>query len=337
VSSHATSHATNHATSHAPAHRIGVIGIADGWSTTQLLDALEARTGYRRLIEMQDVVLDLEHGRVLHRGFDLGELDGVIIKKIAGEYSPDALDRVELLRVLEHSGVRVFSRPAAMMRLIDRLSCTVKLRLGHIPMPATTVTESVDEAMTAVTRYGAAVAKPLYTSKARGMLILRAPGTAHEHVPVDADELRTQIEVFRQSNPVMYLQQLVHTPGRDLGVVFLGGDYLATYARVSGGSWTTSTSSGGKYQPHQPSDEIIELARRAQALFELDFTCVDVVETEGGPKVYEVSAFGGFRGLLHASNVDAAGHYADYALRMIDRARERERSRVRGGGGATRE
>lgn len=306
-----------------PPPRIGVIGIADGWSTLQLLDAIEARTGYRRLIEMQDVILDLEHGRVLHRGFDLGELDGVIVKKIAREYSPDALDRVELLRVLEHNGVRVFSRPSAMVRLIDRLACTVKLRLGQIPMPATTVTESVDEAVTAITRYGAAVAKPLYTSKARGMLVLRAPGTADDRAPASVDELRSQIEAFRQHNPVMYLQQLLQTPGRDLGVVFLGGDYLATYARVSGGSWTTSTSSGGKYQPYQPNDEIIELARRAQALFELDFTCVDVVETADGPKVFEVSAFGGFRGLLQASNVDAAAQYADYALEVIEQARAR--------------
>jgi tetrahydromethanopterin:alpha-L-glutamate ligase len=323
---------SSHARSHDPHPlRIGVIGIADGWSTTQLLDALEARTGYRRLIEMQDVVLDLERGRVLHRGFDLSELDAIIVKKIAREYSPDALDRVELLRVLEHTGVRVFSRPTAMIRLIDRLSCTVKLRLGQIPMPATTVTESIDEAVTAITRYGAAVAKPLYTSKARGMLILRAPGTAHERAPANADELRAQIQAFQQDNPVMYLQQLLHMPGRDLGVVFLGGDYLATYARVSGGSWTTSTTTGGKYQPHQPSDEIIELARRAQALFELDFTCVDVVETADGPKVFEVSAFGGFRGLLDATNIDAAARYADYALRVIHLSRERGRSRVRGG------
>jgi tetrahydromethanopterin:alpha-L-glutamate ligase len=307
-----------------PGHRIGVIGIDDGWSTTQLLDALEARTGYRRLIEMQDVILDLEHGRVRHLGFDLCELDGVIVKKIASTYSPDALDRVEMLRVLEHTGVRVFSRPAAMIRLIDRLSCTVKLRLGNIPMPATTVTESVDEAVAAITRYGAAVAKPLYTSKARGMLILRAPANQGSEL----ERLRAQIEAFRQDNPVMYLQQLLDTPGRDLGVVFLGGDYLATYSRVSGGSWTTSTDSGGKYQACQPSDEIIALAHRAQTLFELDFTCVDVVETPSGPKVFEVSAFGGFRGLQAATNIDAAARYADYAIRVLDRARARGGARA---------
>ena len=284
--------------------RIGVVGIEGGWSTHQLLDAIEAKTGYRRLIEMQDVSLDLHAGRLMHGDFDLAQLDAVIVKKIAPAYSPDALDRVELLRMLEGYGVRVFSRPGSIFNLIDRLSCTVKLRLGGIPMPPTTITESVDEALATVARYGAAVAKPLYTSKARGMIVLRA----------EDKDLRAQVEAFAATNPVMYLQQLIDMPGRDLGVVFLGGEYLATYARVSGGSWTTSTSKGGKYQPHEPSEAIIALAREAQALFDLDFTCVDVVETDDGPKVFEVSAFGGFRGLLHACDVDAAARYVDYAL-----------------------
>lgn len=301
--------------------RIGVIGTADGWSTQQLLDAVERQTGYRRLIEMQDVVLEVgEQVRLLHHDLDLAELDAVIVKKIAGDYSPDALDRIEMLRMLEGLGVRVFSRPDAMFSLIDRLSGTVKLQLGRIPMPATLVTESVDQALAAIHRFGAAVGKPLYTSKARGMKVFdarRGPWAAHEA------ELRPQIEAFARENRVMYLQQLIEHPGRDLGVVFLGGEYLATYARVSTGSWSTSTREGGKYEPHQPSAEIVELARRAQALFDLDFTCVDVVETRDGPKVFEVSAFGGFRGLLDACNVDAAARYVDHALATLRARRDR--------------
>jgi len=292
-----------------PSPRIAVIGIDGGWSTTKLLDAIESRTGFRRLVEMQDVSLDLDSGALIHDGLDLRELDGAIVKKIAASYSPDALDRVEILRMLAGAGVRVFSNPASIYGLIDRLSCTVRLRLGQIPMPPTTITESVDEAVATVARYGAAVAKPLYTSKARGMKVLRADA--------GPELVRAEVLAFAEQNPVMYLQRLIDLPGRDLGVAFLGGEYLATYARVSGGSWTTSTSKGGKYEPHQPSDEIIALADRAQALFDLDFTCVDVVETPDGPQVFEVSAFGGFRGLLHACDIDAAERYVDYALREL--------------------
>jgi len=40
--------------------------------------------------------------------------------------------------------------------------------------------------------------------------------------------------------------------------------------------------------------------------------------TDEGPIVFEVSAFGGFRGALEGSGIDAAGAYADYALRKIN-------------------
>ncbi|MFV8754947.1 GAK system ATP-grasp enzyme [Nannocystaceae bacterium ST9] len=303
--------------------KIAVVGIAGGWSTERLLDALEARTGHRLLIEMQHVVAELGGvggPRLVHRGLDLCSLDGVIVKKIAETYSPDALDRVELLRVLAGCGVRVFSRPQCIGPLIDRLSCTIKLQLGGIAMPATVVTESVDEARATVARFGGVIAKPLYTSKARGMLLLREPGS--EGATLDEDQLRAALHEFKRTSEVMYLQQLIDIPGRDLGVAFLAGEYMATYARVrGGGSWSTSTSAGGKYQAHEPSREVLELAHRAQSLFELDFTCVDVVETREGPKVFEVSAFGGFRGLEEACGIDAAGAYAEHALRCLARER----------------
>jgi ribosomal protein S6--L-glutamate ligase len=98
----------------------------------------------------------------------------------------------------------------------------------------------------------------------------------------------------------------------------LGGEYLATYARAGNAdSWNTTTRSGGKYRAHEPGAEVIALAQKAQDLFGLDFTCVDVVVTDQGPQVFEVSAFGGFRGLLDANGIDAAGLYVDYVLRRI--------------------
>jgi len=105
---------------------------------------------------------------------------------------------------------------------------------------------------------------------------------------------------------------------KDLGVTFLGGKYLATYARKSGGSsWNTTTNAGGKYVGHEPSREIIALAEKAQSLFDMAFTCVDIAETSEGPIVFEVSAFGGFRGLLDACGIDAAGAYAKHVLENI--------------------
>jgi ribosomal protein S6--L-glutamate ligase len=67
-----------------------------------------------------------------------------------------------------------------------------------------------------------------------------------------------------------------------------------------------------------PEPEVIELAHRAQALFDLAFTCVDVVESARGPLVFEVSAFGGFRGLHEACGIDAAGLYAAWVIDALE-------------------
>ena len=291
-------------------YRIGVIGIPGKWSTETLADAVEERTGYRLVIDMGEVSLDLEDNRLLFQGQDLCQLDALIVKKISATYSPNTLDRLELLRVAEQAGVRVFSRAESILRLIDRLSCTVTLRNAGIPMPATRVTEDAGAALTAVQDFGSAVFKPLYSTKARGMCVIDAQQ--------ERDGMEREIRAFQAENPMMYIQQKIELPGRDLGMVFLAGEYLGSYARVSeGDAWNTTIHSGGKYAAHTPADSVIELARRAQALFDMDFTTVDVAETNSGPIVFEVSAFGGFRGALEGIGIDAAGLYTEHVLRNL--------------------
>lgn len=293
--------------------KIGVVGIPGKWSTEALADAVEAATGFRLVVSMDQVTADLERGRLEFHAQDLCSLDALIVKKISAEYSPSTLDRLEMLRMLENRGVRVFSKVASILRLIDRLSCTMTLHAAGIPMPPTRITESQAAAANALHEFGSAVFKPLYSTKARGMLVIG------RHDP--PDEMERQIERFQATNPVMYIQKRLDLPGQDLGMVFLGGDYLGSYARVGGdNAWNTTIHSGGHYQGYQADDSLIELGHRAQALFDLDFTTVDVAETEQGPVVFEVSAFGGFRGALEGMGIDVAERYVAYVLRELKKA-----------------
>jgi len=290
--------------------KVGVIGIPGKWSTETLADTVEEKTGYRLVIDMAEVSLDLERQRLLFQGQDLCQLDALIVKKISATYNPNTLDRLELLRVAEQAGVRVFSRAEHILRLIDRLSCTVTLRNAGIPMPATRVTEDIGAAVTAVQDFGSAVFKPLYSTKARGMCVI---DSRQQH-----GDIEREIRAFQAENPMMYIQQKVDLPGRDLGMVFLDGEYLGSYARVSkGDAWNTTIHSGGKYAAHTPPDDVIALARRAQAPFGMDFTTVDVAETNAGPIVFEVSAFGGFRGALEGIGINAADLYTEHVLRQL--------------------
>ena len=290
--------------------RIAVIGIPGKWSTETLADAVEKQTGFRLIIDMADVSLDLTNRSLMAGEINLCELDGIIVKKISAVYSPTTLDRLELLRIAEQAGVRVFSPALSMLRLIDRLSCTVTLANAGIPMPDTQVTESISAAMNAVNDFGSAVFKPLYSTKARGMTII--------HSKQDPESMERAIKAFSAQNPMMYIQRKINLPGRDLGMVFVAGKYIGTYARVpQGEAWNTTIHSGGKYAAHTPSDDLIELASRAQAPFNMDFTTVDVAETDTGPIVFEVSAFGGFQGARDGMGIDAAALYVKHALKEL--------------------
>lgn len=290
--------------------RIGVIGIPGKWSTETLADAIEKRTGFRLVIDLSRVELDLAEHRLWFAGQDLCALDGLIVKKASASYSANTLDRLELLRIAEHAGVRVFSRPESILRLVNRLSCTVTLRNAGIPMPATRVTEDPEAVVQAIDQLGSVVLKPLFSTKARGMVVIdKRMG------PTERD---AAIAAFRSQHPMMYVQQKISLPGQDLGLVFLGGEYLGSYARMaSAEAWNTTIHSGGRYAQYRPSQAVIDLAHRAQAPFALDFTTVDVVESNDGPIVFEVSAFGGFRGALEGAGIDAAARYTDYACRRV--------------------
>ncbi|MDR1659868.1 MAG: GAK system ATP-grasp enzyme [Desulfovibrio sp.] len=286
--------------------RIGVVGVPGGESSEKLADAVADVTGTRILVSMDNVRLDLPSGRCFHNGMDISALNALIIKKIGSRYSPDLLDRLEILCFLADRGVRVFSDPYTILRMLDRLGCTLRLQAAGVPMPPTTITESPEQALRAIRRYGRAVLKPLYTSKAKGMRLVDGgdsglPGLVADHA---------------KDNAVIYAQKALRLENNlDLGVVFLGRDYLTTYARVKAeNAWNTTTANGGRYAPFAPDAAVLAVARKARDVFDLVFTCVDVAVTDDGPLVFEVSAFGGFRGVEETTDLNPAALVAEHLL-----------------------
>jgi ribosomal protein S6--L-glutamate ligase len=288
---------------------IGVIGLRGGWSTERLRDTLESRAAGGTIIELSDTGNDLEASSFSHRGIDLGEFDGFIVKKPGSTYSPYLVDQLDVLALLERKGLRFFSRPSALREVVSKLSCTLRLREHNIPMPPTFVTGSLDEALDWCAGRLPVIIKPLYGSKARGMILLDDESTLQKSLS----------DYFAKAEGVTYLQQKLDLAGSDYALAFLAGKYLGAYARVTDGTnWHTAVAAADKYRPFEPPEQFIELAHRAQDAFELDFACVDIANTdERGPVVFEVSAFGGYGGLYHGSGIDAAQLLADYVVGQL--------------------
>ena len=283
--------------------KIGVVGQPGAASTERLAAALRTQGAQTTVVDLAACAVTLPDGTVHHRGRPLGDLDGAVVKKIGDTAGgPAVRERINVLRRLEHGGVPVLSAPDRLDAAVNRYRMTVELAAASLPIPETVVTEDLETAMAAVERFGVAVVKPLYTSKGRGMERL-----------VPSPRLR---EELLATGAPYYLQRFVPHPGRDLGVAVLDGRVLGAYWRVAPtGQWMTTTTAGGRYQRAEPPPEALELAVRAARAFGLIFTGVDLVEQpDGGFAIFEVSAFGGFRGLLEACGVDAAPLFARAAL-----------------------
>jgi len=290
---------------------IAVVGQPGAWSTERLADALRAAGAGVGVVDLAACSLRLPDRRLFHRGEPLEKLDGAVVKKLGDTAEGWSVqERIGMLRHLEASGVPVLSAPDRLHVAVNRYRMTCELVRAGLPVPETTVTEDIEEAAAAVERFGSAVIKPLFTSKGRGMRRLEP-----------SSELLPQLQSHRDDGlGPFYLQRFVKHPGRDLGVAVLDGRCIGAYWRVAAADhWMTTILSGGRYEKADLDPDTEALAVRAARHFGLVFTGVDLIEdSDGRFNVLEVSAFGGFRGLLNGCGVDAAPMLARLVLRRFE-------------------
>jgi ribosomal protein S6--L-glutamate ligase len=276
--------------------RVAVAGVPGAWSTERMCQALRDEGIDSFAFSLSDCLHDLSSRIVLLHGEDLGRLHAIVVKKLGEQQEASARLRLHMLRELEQAGVRIYSRPGVIDTVMDRYRMTMKLIEARLPIPRTLSGEAEGALQAAAEQLGSGLAKPVYTSKGRGFIRLGAGAGGAPH-----------------ANGRMLVQEFIEAPGRDIGACVLGGRFVGAFYRVAApGEWLTSTSAGGTYAPCELSVAGRNLAEAAAEEFGLDFTVVDLVEAEGGYLVYEVSAFGGFRGLWEAYHFDVATHYARY-------------------------
>ena len=289
--------------------RIAVAGIPGAWSSEQLAASLRAEGAESFVLSPGDIVHDLGAGAVTWNGEDLRQLDGLAVKKLGDQSNAASRLRLHALRALERAGVRVFSPADVIDVAMDRYRMTMRLAEAGLPIPMTVAAASEAGLHEAAKRLGDCIIKPVYTSKGRGMVRVHRGG--------DMSALR---ELDGDHQPYL-AQQFIHAPGRDIGATVVGGRFIGAFFRVAqAGEWMTTTAAGGRYAPCDLSHRGIEYAERAARAFGLDYTVVDLVEQDDDFLLYEVSAFGGFRGLKEACNHDSAADYARHIVSTLEAA-----------------
>jgi len=218
-----------------------------------------------------------------------------------------------LTRVYEAHGVTVVNGSAVAAACADKLATSAALGRHGVPTPRTMVAFDHDAALEACDRLGyPVVLKP--TVGSWGRMVSRLS---------DRDAVEAVLEHKRAlggpEHGVIYLQEHVVKPGRDIRAFVVGGRVIAAIDRASD-HWVTNTARGAVASRREVDDAIADLAGRAATAVGGGIVAVDLVESERGMLVLEVNHTMEFRNSIETTGVDIPAAIARHVLTELERA-----------------
>ncbi|NPA05758.1 MAG: lysine biosynthesis protein LysX [Crenarchaeota archaeon] len=215
---------------------------------------------------------------------------------------------------VEALGGRIVNSSKTQMLCGNKFLTTLMLYMHGVPVPRSVIVFDKHEALKAASELGyPVVVKPVIGSW--GRLVARAD-TPESLEGIIEDRLMLGGGLYR----VVYMQEYVNKPDRDLRV-FVVGDHVATAIyRVNKSSWRTNTALGAVAEPARVDPELEDVCLRAARAVGGGVLGVDVFEDpERGYLVNEVNANVDFRNTERVTGYNLAGDIVEYLLELARR------------------
>jgi [lysine-biosynthesis-protein LysW]--L-2-aminoadipate ligase len=211
--------------------------------------------------------------------------------------------------MLEARGIPAVCRAEVIAACGDKARTSLLLQAAGVPTPRSVLALTPEAALDAAEELGyPVVAKPLTGSWGRLVTVLR---DRHEAEAV----LEHRAALAAPQQHIVYLQELVDKPGRDIRVLVAGDEVIGATYRYSE-RWRTGVACEGKSKVCPLTAQLSELALGAARAVGGGFLGVDVVEGPAGLQVLEVNHTPEFRGFAeaHGESIDVAGALVGYLL-----------------------
>ena len=263
--------------------RVGVASAEpEGWETSRVITEIEQRETDCVVFDVTETVVRVggKRPRVQYKKEDLTTLGGVFTRAVPGGSLEQVILRMDTLHCLERLGIPFMNRPHAIEKAVDKYYTLRLLELAGVPVPRTTVAQYTHDALRAFRRYKDVVVKPLFGSGGVGMTRVS-----------DHETARRVFRALEANRYVMYLQEYLEHGTSDIRVFVIGNKAIAAMTRV-GDTWKSTLRQGAKPQPCPITPELADLAVKCAKTVGLEYTGVDILETEQGFVVTEVNICG---------------------------------------------
>lgn len=237
----------------------------------------------------------------------IDEVDAILLRTFGFGTTDQITFRVSFFEHLELCGITVINSSYAFRRAKDKYATLYTLKKAGIRVPRTVVTESLSAAVRAVRAFSSVVIKPLIGARGLGV------------IHTDNFDLAYRVlKSLYSLGLVLYVQEYIEKPNRDIRAFVIGDEVVASMYRYSPpGEWKTNISIGGKAEAVKLEKELEELAVKAAKAIGLDYAGVDIIETNEGPMVIEVNAAPSWHGLQKVSKVNIADKIIKFIISKI--------------------
>lgn len=267
-----------------------------------LLDELERRGVPVELVHADEAVLDLTSPPAR------GDEPHVLLDRCLSHAKA-----LTIVRAYESRGAICLNPSSVTHACGDKLLTTLALTDAGVPSPRTIAAFSAEGAVRAADELGyPVVIKPCVGSWGRMV------GRLNDRDALEA-VLEHKLALGGPHHGVIYLQELVRKPDRDIRAFVVGGQTIAAIMRHSQ-HWITNTARGGRAEglPVSPAlDDICRRAAHAVGGTQHSLLAIDLLECpDRGLVVCEVNSTMEFRNSIDTTGVDIPGRIIDHVLEV---------------------
>jgi ribosomal protein S6--L-glutamate ligase len=243
------------------------------------------------------------------RGKSIDDLSAAMLRTLTYGTLDQITYRISLLEHMEKHGILVVNPAYSFRRARDKYATLFYLENQGITVPKTVVTEGFRQALNAVRSLRDVVIKPLVGA--------RGEGATHTN---DFDVAYRVLKAAYSVGQVLYIQEYIPKPDRDIRAFVIGDEVISAMYRIaSPGSWKTNVAQSAKPVKCELPREMENQAIRASKSLGLEYSGVDIMESEKGPVIMEVNAAPTWHGLQSVTDFDIADRIIQYVIDKVKR------------------
>jgi tetrahydromethanopterin:alpha-L-glutamate ligase len=292
------------------------IGVAltdpEDWTARAFVRSIEQRGAEAVPINLATISTSISTTEFMIFDAQLQELalDALLVRDVGISFALEEIEvKHDLVRLVEASGIPVMNSSDAIQNAANKFHSFYLFRHAGLPIPRTTVTAELEIALTSLETFGRALVKPIFGSQGKGIVKLES----------SQPDVRARLAALQKERGVLYLQEFIPNPGRDIRVFVVGDEALAAIYRVSSaGAYVSNLSQGGRPRQCELTAELQELAVRATRAIGADFAGVDLLEGADGLVVLEINGTPSGKGINLACGVDVTDKIVTHLFERLE-------------------